>query len=120
MCAAAALAVALVFVLRLGAFAGGQESQEKMVRISVDGEIFGEYPLAKDQDISVDTERGHNLVRIEGGEVFMAEADCPDHYCEQQGRIRGGARSVICLPHRLVVEIVGAEPGEEDVDVVAG
>lgn len=120
MCAAAVLAVALVFALRLGAFAGGREAQEKTVRISVDGEVLGEYPLAEDRDIPVDTERGHNLVRIRDGEAFMAEADCPDHYCEQQGKIRGGARSVICLPHRLVIEIVGAEPAEEDVDIVAG
>ena len=108
--AAAILALLLAFRANASAAAG-----EKTVRISVDGEVTGEYPLAEDRDIPVDTGHGHNLVRIAGGEVFMAEADCPDKHCINQGKIDGGARSIICLPHRVVVEVIGKD---DDVDVV--
>lgn len=115
---AVAATVALVFALRVTAGARGDDAAGKMVRVSVDGKVLGEYPLSEERDIPIDTEHGHNLLRIENGEVFMVEADCRDGYCLRQGKISGGARSIICLPHRVVAEVIGGE--EEDVDLVSG
>ncbi len=110
-----AATLALVFALRVTA-AGSEGAEGKIVRVLINGELVGSYALEEDRDIALDTARGHNLVRIRDGEVFMAEADCPDGYCVEQGRISGGARSIICLPHRVVVEVIGRE---EEVDVIA-
>lgn len=79
------------------------------IRITVDGEEYGTWSLASWQEIVVDTEYGHNVVVIENGEAYMAEADCPDGYCMQYAHIRSGSQSIICLPHRLVVEVVGED-----------
>lgn len=89
-------------------FAGTDDGSE--VRITVDGEVYGTWPLSKDREIDVDTSYGHNVVVIADGEVFMQDADCPDRYCIRQGEIKSTNKSIICLPHKLVVEVTGESP----------
>ena len=43
----------------------------------------------------------------------MLEADCPDQVCVRQGWVQDRTVPIVCLPHRLVIEIVGGE-GELD------
>lgn len=88
---------------------GGSE-----IRITVDGELFGVYDLREDQEISVETGGGKNVVTIADGEAYMAYADCPDGLCMHQGRISRDGQTIVCLPHRLVVEAVGGEEQEYD------
>ena len=70
------------------------------------GEIYGTYPLEKDQTIEVTEGEFHNVIRIEDGQAYMEEADCPDGYCKEQGRISGQKQTIVCLPHKLVVEVI--------------
>lgn len=91
---------------------GGNEGSA--VRVSVNGEEYGVYSLNEDREVAVDTKYGHNLIVIKDGEAYMQEADCPDGYCMEQGRIRTGNKSIICLPHKLVVEVVGEAGDSED------
>ena len=51
------------------------------------------------------SERGWNTVRFSPGRVAVIDADCPGHDCVRQGDIADGAVPIVCLPHRLVVEI---------------
>lgn len=88
------------------------------VRIMVDGEEYGTWSLGENNVIDIDTEYGHNRVHIQSGSVYMEEADCPDKYCKKQGSIRNSTESIICLPHRLVVEITGDVAGTDSGDRV--
>lgn len=82
-----------------------------LLRVTVDGSVFGEYDLSVDQVIPVDTPYGSNRLVIRGGSVIMEEADCPDKYCVKKGAISRTHDTLICLPHRLAAEIV---PGNRD------
>lgn len=95
-------------------FAGGNPGGK--VQIKVDGKVVGTYALAEAQSIPIDTRYGHNLLVIEGGEAHMEESDCPDHYCEDQGRISKTGQTIVCLPHKLVAEVTAGE--DTDVDVL--
>lgn len=103
-------ALALVFH-----FTGGDPVGS--VQVKVDGKVVGTYSLAEAQKLPFDTEYGHNLLVIEDGEAHMEEADCPDHYCIHQGRISKSGETIVCLPHKLVVEAVSG--GDSDVDTLA-
>ena len=50
----------------------------------------------------------------------MEEADCPDGYCKEQGHISKNKQTIVCLPHKLVVEISDdSEKSEPDsVDMI--
>ena len=92
---------------------GQKEIQEKQVVIKVDGEVYGRYALDEDQVIEVQDGDFYNRVRIEDGKAYMEEADCPDGYCEEQGKINNRTQTIVCLPHKLVVEIEEVENSDD-------
>lgn len=62
--------------------------------------------------------RGTNTFSIQDGGVSMTDADCGDHTCIQTGRIQNSGESIVCLPHRLVLQIKSS--GETDNDSLDG
>lgn len=90
-----------------------QREAGAMVRITIDGVLYGEYSLSEEQFISIDEESGHNRIVIEDGCAYMADADCPDKYCMDYKPIAKGGETIICLPHRLVVEVTGARDRQQ-------
>lgn len=87
------------------------------VVITVNGEEFGKYPLSEDKIITVDNGFGYNLVIIEGGEVTVGEADCPDGICVKHRKIKNEGETIVCLPHKLVVSVEGE--GDKAPDLVS-
>ena len=80
--------------------------------VSVDGEVLERIDLSKVRtpyDIPVSTPYGNNTVHVEPGAISVTEADCPDHVCIYQGRLNGSGIPIICMPHRLVIEIEGGD-----------
>lgn len=55
----------------------------------------------------------YNLLCISSKTVRMDAADCKDQICVQHKPISGNRECIICLPHKLVVEIV--DDSREDV-----
>lgn len=96
----AALAAALSLLLRQPA--GGH----KEVLITVDGEEYGRYPLDTDASFIVETSWGYNTVTIRNGKADVLKADCPDRICVHTTAADAISDMIVCLPHRLVVEIV--------------
>ncbi len=87
--------------------------------VTVDGEWKAELPLDGGENIaSIETEWGYNIVASKGGEVFVTEADCRDQICVEHKKISRVGETIVCLPHKLVVEIIGE--GEEAFDMVVG
>lgn len=85
------------------------------VTITVDGEIYGSYPLDKNREIPVEQDGAvTNVVCIRDGKAFMKEADCPDHLCMRQGEISSDHATIVCLPNRVVVEISSEEEAKMD------
>ena len=101
---AAVLAAAAAVLLVLFLFMRG-DTQGDVAVITVQGKVYGTYSLNDEQDILIDTELGHNKVHIANGEVSMEEADCPDGYCISKGAITRNKDTIVCLPHRVVVEV---------------
>ena len=81
-------------------------------RILRDGVLLEEIDLNQVEEsytLTFEDERGTNTVLVEPGRIRISEADCPDQVCVNQGFISDGTVPIVCLPHRLLVEIVGAE-----------
>ena len=113
------VAILLVLVLTFGLIwmiFAAEEGQT--VEVAVNGEVVLILPLDTDGAHEV-TAGAHSLtVVIEKGSVYVCDADCPDHVCEQTGRISEAGRAIVCAPARISVRIVGG--GERDADYVAG
>ena len=86
------------------------------VVIKVEGEIVKIVNLTDTNNIIVNGyDGGTNTVVIENGTVYMTEADCPDKICVNTGKISKIGETIVCLPHRVVVEIQG-EVSQSDSD----
>ena len=78
--------------------------------VKVDGNIVYMLPLDKNASVTVEGyQGGSNTVVIENGTVYMKDADCPDKLCEKTGKISKNGETIVCLTHRVVVEIQGGE-----------
>ena len=82
------------------------------VTVKVNGELKGTYSLAEDQTIEING--GTNILQIKNGKADMTEADCPDQLCVNQRAISRQGENIICLPHKVVVEVESSESSELD------
>lgn len=88
---------------------GDKEPAE--VLVSVDGVMKGRYRLSEDMEVEIN---GTNILVIANGKVKMKEADCPDQICVHHKAISKNKESIVCLPNKVVVEIVSSEESELD------
>ena len=80
-----------------------------------DGQRIADYSLREDQTLAIPwDEEYYNLLLIENGEASITDADCPDQLCVRQRSISRKGESIICLPHRLVIQIESNEESELD------
>lgn len=90
-------------------------SPPDMVKVMQDGQVTGRYSLLKEQAVSIPWgEENYNLMLISGGQVSVSDADCPDKLCVRQRAIARSGESIICLPHKLVIQIESKEESELD------
>lgn len=94
-------------------------SQNTVAVITLDGAVYKELPLSEHSgtdEIPITTaEGGHNLIVVKDQSIGITEADCPDKICIQEGFIARPGESVICLPHKLMVEVKAANNEEPDI-----
>lgn len=93
---------------------GLKKGAGERIVVTVDGAEFGTYNLSQDQVINVENAFGTNRIVIKNGSAYMEAADCPDKYCMTYQPIAKTNESIICLPHRLVVEVEGAKYTKTD------
>jgi len=128
---AGALVVVVLIVALVAMFAmrnSGTGELRAVVHAS-DGQVY-ELPLSEDAEQTVATDLGTNVVVVERGSVFVREADCDNQDCVHQGTLDAPGHQIICLPHKLWIEVVaqgdsggtmdvGAAAGSEELDVVS-
>ncbi len=101
----------LVFVLNREAGA--------TVAVKIDGEQVATYSLSEDREIPIKTgenEEYINILVIKDGKASIGEADCPDKICVETRAVSYVGETIVCLPHKLVIEITN-QNADNDIDV---
>ena len=83
-----------------------------VARVYLDGELVRTIDLSQVEEgytFSVDSSAGANTIQVEPGRIRVSRADCPDQVCVGQGWISTSAAPIVCLPHRLVIQIGSAQ-----------
>ena len=106
--ALALLALCLFFVFQK------TESQGGEVQVKQGRDVVATYSLSEDGEYEYTTFYGTNTMVIENGEAYMTDSDCPDHLCENTGRISKVGETIICLPHELFITVISG--GASDLD----
>lgn len=87
--------------------------------VSIDGEEVDRFTLSEDTKHKLVTyhpsKKQYNIVEIDGTRIRVKEDNSPDQIAVKTGWISKPGETSICLPHRLVIEIVGVsdDPDED-------
>ena len=85
------------------------------VVVTIDGEVYGTYPLSEDRTERIELPDGsYNILIISDGYADVTEASCPDQICVKHNHIRYSKESIVCLPNKVVVTVEGGEENEID------
>ena len=67
--------------------------------------------LGEDTTVTVTSSLGTNIIEVANGRVRCLESDCSNQTCVKQGWASGRGQTVVCLPHKLIVQMV-ADPAD--------
>ena len=88
------------------------------VSVKVNGVEVAQYSLAVDGEYSING--GTNILKIENGEAWMMEADCPARgstRCTAQGQISKTTETITCQHYGISVIVYGGE--DTDIELVS-
>lgn len=92
-------------------------SKNNYAIIKVDGKIHKKIDLSKvkkSEKVNLNLPNGKNTLLIKNNSIQMKSANCNDALCVKQGNISKVGQTIICLPHKLIIEIKGDELDSKD------
>lgn len=93
----ASLALLLVMTLN--------KEEGSVVVVEIDGATVATYSLDRDGEYSLNG--GTNVLVIEDGKAYLNYSNCPDHTCENTGKVSHVGETIVCLPNKITVTVVG-------------
>lgn len=96
------------------------KTQGDYVSVKINGEEKYRYSLSENVDTVIYTGENNNQENrliIENNQAYIISASCPDKICVGHKPVSNANESIVCLPHKVVVEIVSDE-AENAPDVV--
>lgn len=109
-------ALALLCAAAIVLMNGGDRAVAEIVQ---NGEVIRRIDLsrvAEPETFTVeDGAGGYNVVTVEPGRIRVADANCPDRVCVHYGWLERSRIPILCVPHKLMIRIVGAGDGPDAV-----
>ena len=101
--------IAVILIICLGVFLCFKSNLKsgKSAVVTVNGEKVMTLSLSENTIKKINTDLGENIIEINSGVVNISQADCPDKICVHHRAIKSTGETIVCLPHKLVVEIAG-------------
>jgi len=73
--------------------------------VYVDNELVETLYLNEDKTVEIECDNGYNIVCVKNKKVFVSDADCFNHDCVLMGKMNKVNQSIICLPHKMVINL---------------
>ena len=86
------------------------QTEGSTLKVTVYGKVYGTYPLNEDTSVTVNTGNHINTFEIKDKKVSMTHANCYGHDCVMENEISMHGQTIVCLPHKMVLEITGDQP----------
>ncbi len=114
--------VAVIMVIAAAGllFFGLNKEVGSSVAVNINGEQTAVYPLSVNTEVTITTGENNehiNVLTIKDGKAYIREANCPDGICAETRAAQYVGETIVCLPHKVVIEIV-AENTDSEIDVV--
>lgn len=107
------ITIIILLVISLGGIALfyslNATDQPLFVRVSRQGEVVAILPLSADYSETFKDASGYNTLVIAGGQAKISESDCSEQICVNTHSISTPGETIVCLPHKLIIEIITGE-----------
>ncbi len=98
-----------------------KEGSELVAIITVDNEVIKEINLTGHEGTDIHEivldDGDYNTIEVKNEQIRVKAANCPDQVDVLTGFVSKPGQTIICLPHRLVVEIQ-TKSGETEEDII--
>lgn len=91
-------------------------SEGVSVSVKINGVQTAVYPLSEDREVIIaigDNEEHRNVLVIKDSRAYISEADCPDRICVKTRAVTYVGETIVCLPHKLIIEIILSDADSE-------
>ena len=88
----------------------GKGYSNTYAEITIDGKMYKTVALSEHSGAEVfeiKTHDGINVIKIKDNKIGIIEADCPDQVCMNPEYIEKAGESLVCLPHKVMIQIKG-------------
>ena len=92
----------------------------KTAYVYVDGKkeyVFSLNDKKKQDNVRIECENGYNEIALEGGSIYVKDADCGGKDCVKKGKISQIGDIIICAPHKIMIKIEKTA-GDDDVSAI--
>lgn len=92
------------------------DNTAKWIEIYVKGNLYKKVMINKStkEKITIKTDLGENTVLIENGGVRILESNCSNQICVKDGFKDKPGDVLVCLPHKVVIQIKGENKSDID------
>ncbi len=82
----------------------------KTVHVIIAGNETQSFSLDDDMEYKIETDdtrpaKEYNILVIKDGKAYISEATCGEQICVKHNAISNTGETIVCLPHKLTVEI---------------
>lgn len=88
-------------------FIGVTKEDGSMAEVYYEDKKILTIDLNIDNEYIVDGELGDVVLEIKNRKIRVKEENSPKHICSKEGFIGDSSRTLICLPNKIIIKIVG-------------
>ncbi|MCM1273371.1 MAG: NusG domain II-containing protein [Clostridium sp.] len=79
----------------------------RTVAVILSGNEIERFSLDADMEYKIELKDGggYNILVIKDGEAYVSEATCSEQICVKHNAISSTGETIVCLPHKLTIEI---------------
>lgn len=106
----------ILFVAILGIFwIWATQIEGAYAVITVDGKTVETLSLQENTTYTLPiNETDYNEIVVKDGEIYVIDASCRDYLCMKQGKISKTQERIVCLPNKVIIEVVTEGKGMEE------
>lgn len=90
----------------------GKNYNSTYAEITLDGKPYRKILLSEHkgaEQIDINTSYGYNIIEIKDDSISVKDADCKDKICMKSKFISEPGQIIVCLPHKLMIEIKSSD-----------
>lgn len=97
----------LIIIGGIFIFIGVTKKEGSIAEVYYEDEMVLSIDLNINKEYIIDGELGDVVLEVKDNKIRVKEENSPKHICSKEGFIGDSSRTLICLPNKIIVKIVG-------------